>query len=328
MTEVSVIIPVHNTAPYVFKCVSSVLSQTLNNLEIIIVENCSDDGSYALCDEIAANDSRIKVLHLDKADLAHARNEGVKAASSPYVGFVDSDDYIAPEMYGALYANAVKYDADICFCNLRYEDQDGKLLPPYSSDTGNIAVLSPAETIYGIFMDKISSSACTKIFRKTLFDRFCFPEDRFYEDHDVVYRIVSECRCCIHVDRPYYSYMQRGDSICHYDTPVRRYHYFLADYGRIRFIEEDRNLFPPEQKCSLEARQISLCINHFRSFRSLPGFYRAESEMYDMRSKLLDIALGVKLSFRDRKLYLGIRYLWPLYVLRHRIKADRRNLKK
>ena len=217
MTEVSVIIPVHNTAPYVFKCVSSVLSQTLNNLEIIIVENCSDDGSYALCDEIAANDSRIKVLHLDKADLAHARNEGVKAASSPYVGFVDSDDYIAPEMYGALYANAVKYDADICFCNLRYEDQDGKLLPPYSSDTGNIAVLSPAETIYGIFMDKISSSACTKIFRKTLFDRFCFPEDRFYEDHDVVYRIVSECRCCIHVDRPYYSYMQRGDSICHYD---------------------------------------------------------------------------------------------------------------
>lgn len=328
MSVVSVIIPVHNTAPYLWKCVSSVLSQTLSDIEVIVVENCSDDGSYELCDQIASKDCRIKVLHLDKADLAHARNEGIKAASSPYVGFVDSDDYIASEMYEVLCTNAVKYGADMCFCNLRYEDPAGKVLPPYSSDTGNVDVLSPSETIYGIFTEKISSSACTKIFRKTLFDRFSFPEYRFYEDHDVVYRIVSECRCCVHVDRPYYSYLQRGDSICHYDTPVRRYHYFLADYGRIRFIEEDRKLFTPEQKCSLEARQVSLCINHFRNFRSLPGFYRAESEMDDMRSKLLDISRGVRLSFRDRKLYSGIRYLWPLYVLRHRIKADRRNLKK
>lgn len=325
MSAVSVIVPVHNTAPYLWKCVSSVLSQTLSDIEVIIVENCSDDGSYGLCDEIAAKDSRIRVMHLDKADLAYARNEGIKAASSPYVGFVDSDDYIAPEMYGTLYANAVKYDADICFCNLRYEDQDGKVLPPYSSDTGSVEILSPAETIYGIFTDRISSSACSKIFRKTLFDRFCFPEDRFYEDHDVVYRIVSECRCCVHVDRPYYSYLQRGDSICHYDTPVRRYHYFLADYGRIRFIEEDKTLFSPEQKCSLEAMQVRLCINHFRGFRSLPGFYRARAEMDDMRSKILEIARGVKLSFRDRKLYIGIRYFWPLYLFRHKIKSDHRS---
>lgn len=322
MSAVSVIIPVHNTAPYLWKCVSSVIGQTLRDIEIIIVENCSDDGSYGLCDEIAKRDSRIRVMHLDKADLAYARNEGIKAASSPYVGFVDSDDSIAPDMFMSLSEAAERNDADICFCDFVHVAPDGSCISPADGFSGEISVLTPAETIYGIFTEKISSSACTKIFRKSLFDSFSFPEDRFFEDHDAVYRMVSACRRCVHVDSPYYFYLQRSDSICHNDTPLRRYHYFLADYGRVGFIKES-GLFSPEQEAFLLDRQLKLCINHFRCFRSLPGLSDAETEMEDMRLKIIDIARGEKMSFRDWKLYVGIRYFWPLYVLRYKNASGR-----
>lgn len=327
MSAVSVIIPVHNTAPYVWKCVSSVLAQTLEDIEVIIVENSSDDGSYVLCDEISKKDSRIKVMHLDKADLAYARNEGVKAASSPYVGFVDSDDYIGSCMYMSLYEAAVRNDADMCFCDFVHVSSDGSYMSPTDDFTGEISVLTPAETVYGIFTERISSSACTKIFRRSLFDSFSFPEGRFFEDHDVVYRMVSACRRCVHVDSPYYFYLQRSDSICHNETPLRRYHYFLADYGRVGFIKES-GLFSPEQVSSLLDRQIKLCINHFRCFRSLPGLSDAETEMEDIRLKIIDIASGEKLSFRDWKLYVGIRYFWPLYVSRYMKASGRRGQKK
>ena len=134
MSLISVVIPVHNTAKYLRKCIDSVLAQTLHDMEVILVENCSTDGSYELCDELAATDSRIRVLHIEIADLATARNRGVAAATSEYVGFIDSDDYIAPGMYEALYENASKYDADLCFCNFSY-DREGQIIP-YSEETG------------------------------------------------------------------------------------------------------------------------------------------------------------------------------------------------
>ena len=151
MSLISVVIPVHNTAKYLRKCIDSVLSQTLHDMEVILVENCSTDGSYQLCDELAATDSRIRVLHIEIADLATARNRGVAAATSEYVGFIDSDDYIAPGMYEALYENARKYDADLCFCNFSY-DREGQIIP-YSEETGEVHVMAPKDVVAAILSE-------------------------------------------------------------------------------------------------------------------------------------------------------------------------------
>ena len=89
---VSIIVPVHNTADYLHKCIESLRSQTLQQIEIILVDNLSVDGSSEICDEYARIDKRIKVLHLSIAGLSIARNAGMRIASAPYTGFVDSDD--------------------------------------------------------------------------------------------------------------------------------------------------------------------------------------------------------------------------------------------
>jgi glycosyltransferase involved in cell wall biosynthesis len=102
MSKVSVIVPVHNTVKYIDTCVRSLRQQTLKDIEIILVENASDDGSLERCHELASADERIKVIHSDIGDLSHARNLGIECATSEYVAFVDSDDTVAGDMYQVL----------------------------------------------------------------------------------------------------------------------------------------------------------------------------------------------------------------------------------
>ena len=118
--KVSVIVPVYNTEKYLKQCIDSISSQTLSQIEIILVDDGSKEECALLCDELAQSDSRIKVIHKTNAGPGLARNTGMEASSGEYIGFVDSDDYVKPEMYEALYTSAVKYNADlvvsgICF---------------------------------------------------------------------------------------------------------------------------------------------------------------------------------------------------------------------
>ena len=117
MAKVSVIVPVHNTEQYLRACVASITAQTLKDIEIILVENASTDGSDELCHELAAADDRIKVLHVEMGDLSNARNEGVKAANGEFVAFVDSDDTIDASMYEDMYSLATNESVDIVFCD-------------------------------------------------------------------------------------------------------------------------------------------------------------------------------------------------------------------
>ena len=121
--KVSVIVPVHNTAPWLDRCVESVRAQTLRDIEIILVENRSTDASPELCDAYPAADARIRVLHLAEAGLSRARNAGLAVATAPYVGFVDSDDYIEPDMFRRLYDAAVESGAQIAYGDLIYEEE-------------------------------------------------------------------------------------------------------------------------------------------------------------------------------------------------------------
>ena len=115
--KVSVIIPVYNVLPYLQRCLDSVISQTLRDIEIIIVDDGSTDGSSEFVDEYALKDERIKVIHKENGGLMSAWTTGVRASNGDYIGFVDSDDYISLEMYDRLYSAAAQYNADIVICN-------------------------------------------------------------------------------------------------------------------------------------------------------------------------------------------------------------------
>lgn len=123
--SVSIVVPVYNAAPYLRKCLDSVVNQTLKNVEIIFIDDGSTDGSSEICKEYASKDSRIIYYKKENEGLAAARQDGIERASGEYVGFVDSDDWLELNMYERMYSVAVKENADVVFCNC-YEDDSKK----------------------------------------------------------------------------------------------------------------------------------------------------------------------------------------------------------
>lgn len=119
--KVSVVVPIYNVEPYLERCIQSLLNQSLKDIEIILVDDGSPDRSPKMCDEYAQKDSRIKVIHKRNAGLGYARNSGLEIATGEYVAFIDSDDYIAPNMYEKLYNTAKKNNNDILFCGFKKE---------------------------------------------------------------------------------------------------------------------------------------------------------------------------------------------------------------
>ena len=119
---ISVIIPIYNVEKYLRECLDSVLAQTYKNLEIILIDDGSPDNCGKICDEYAAKDNRIKVIHQINQGVSAARNAGLDAARGEYIGFVDSDDYIKPDMYEYLYALISKDNADMAMCNVIQTD--------------------------------------------------------------------------------------------------------------------------------------------------------------------------------------------------------------
>ena len=180
MALLSVIVPVHNTAPYLKKSIESIRNQTLKDIEIILVENLSNDGSAEICDEYAQIDSRIKVLHLSIADLSTARNKGIEIASSSYLGFIDSDDYIDPEMYETILTAMIDNHAEMGNCSLMYEYEDGRPPRPVSN-TGQILVKSKKEFLKDTLSNKYENSVTYKVFKKELFSNIRFPEKYYFE---------------------------------------------------------------------------------------------------------------------------------------------------
>ena len=129
---ISIIVPVYKTEAYLEKCVDSILAQTFRDFELLLIDDGSPDNCQALCEEAAARDPRIRVIHQKNAGLSAARNTGVEAARGEWIGFVDSDDSIAPEMYETLLTYARRDGAQIAVCDYLLVTEAGEPLPsPY-----------------------------------------------------------------------------------------------------------------------------------------------------------------------------------------------------
>ena len=171
---ISVIVPVYNTLKYLPKCVDSITAQTWKNLEILLVDDGSTDGTGALCDELAAKDSRIKVYHKKNGGSSSARNLGIEKARGEYLGFVDSDDYIEPDMYERLAEAAIEYNAHIIQIGRNEVDEAGNLLPDICIPPDKIESIDSQSFLKELLMHRGDCSFCTKLIR-----RECIPEEAF-----------------------------------------------------------------------------------------------------------------------------------------------------
>ncbi|MEG1837908.1 MAG: glycosyltransferase family 2 protein [Bacteroidaceae bacterium] len=317
MSKISIIIPVHNTAIYLHKCVESVRNQSLKDIEIILVDNLSTDGSSELCDEYTLIDSRIKVLHLSVAGLSIARNAGINIATSQYIGFVDSDDYVEPNMYQDMLSALLENQAEMVYCNFcyEYEDQRTEYLYPNS---GKTYVKSRKDALREILCDKISSSSCSKLFKKELFASILFPEGVFFEDHATVYKWMNLCQTIVWVDITYYHYLQREGSICHTLNPIKRYHFFLAEYPRLEFAKE-QSLFEGDELFNVTTQIVRNCLYYFKQFM-LIGKPKDHRELIENMRQKLRCWLLLPKSDLDDKYYKRLRkisYFWSIYYFTH-----------
>lgn len=238
MSKVSVIVPVHNVAKYLRKCVESIAQQTLTDIEIILVENMSTDSSYEICLDLANNDNRIKVVKLDRAGISYVRNKGVEAATSPYIAFVDGDDIIAPEMYDEMLTLAESNDLDLVTCHLlkRYEYRSDRLV--YKSD-GTSEVFPSDEFLKRCFENKIPNSVCTLLCRKDLFKDIEFPEGVYFEDVATIWRLIKASRRCGHINKAFYIYLRHPGSIVHTMNFQKAENHARADRAKLTYISQN-----------------------------------------------------------------------------------------
>lgn len=212
-TLLSVIIPVYNVEEYLVKCVDSILGQTYRSLEVILVNDGSKDGSGRICDDFAAKDPRVKVIHQENGGLSRARNAGIEAATGEYITFVDSDDWIEADAYEHLLSLIEKYQVKlVCGGNFDVDGGTGEKklgLCPKKEE-----VLTAEEFVGRMLLwDGFDSSACDKIYHRSLLENFRYPEGKVCEDVAITYKIVLSTDRAALSDRPFYNYYHRPGSI-------------------------------------------------------------------------------------------------------------------
>lgn len=212
---ISVIVPVYKVEAELQRCIDSILAQTFRDLELILVEDGSPDNCPALCDAAARKDERVVVIHRENGGLSAARNTGLEAARGAYIGFVDGDDFIAPEMYGTLLERMQADGAQAAVCDYRNVTEDGRPLdgqdaPAFARDE----VLSGAQAIDRIRKGHFTV-AWNRLCRRELFRTVRFPVGRLHEDEYTAHQIYWQCTRVSVVAQQLYFYVQRENSIAH-----------------------------------------------------------------------------------------------------------------
>ena len=220
---ISVIVPVYNVEKYLEKCVKSIIGQTYKNLEIILVDDGSTDSSGKMCDEISKTDDRIKVIHKKNGGLSDARNAALKIAKGDYFGFVDSDDYIATDMFETLCNLLENNNSDISIVSY-YEIYNDKLIGV--RDSKDLVNFNKLDAMKELLMDsRIQSYAWNKLFKRDLFNGLEFPTGKNFEDIATTLLLFEKANKVTLLEEPKYYYLRRDDSI----VGVRNYKTYM-DY--------------------------------------------------------------------------------------------------
>ena len=218
MTEelISVIVPVYNVAPYLDRCVKSIVDQTYKNLEIILVDDGSTDASGEMCDIWAERDNRIKVIHKLNGGPSEARNAGIDLSTGDYLGFADSDDWLDTVMLEALYT-AIRNNQGVNMAVCGFAKVFGDKIKEKQC-SGRVYTLTRDEAIHDVLYRCLpisSASSCNKLYARRLWDTMRFPVGMYYEDAYVRSRMYVQCEKIAVVDQNLYFYYQREDSTMH-----------------------------------------------------------------------------------------------------------------
>lgn len=231
---ISVVVPVFNLAPWLPRCVESILGQTHRNLEVLLVDDGSVDDSLALAEEFAGRDPRVRVFHQRNAGVTAARLLGVSEARGSWIGFVDGDDEIEPDMYARLLENARKYDADISHCGYQKIGLDGSVSLHHG--TGGVRPQDHLTGLKDLLEERtVGPALWSKLYRRELFQELDGKMDRsirINEDILMNFYLFSEAKQSVYADFCPYRYITRKGSA----VTGRKNTHWIYDPIRVRKI--------------------------------------------------------------------------------------------
>lgn len=209
---ISVIVPVYKVEDYLRRCVESILAQSYEHLEIILVDDGSPDNCPQICDDFAKKDKRVKVIHQKNGGLSDARNAGIAACKGKKICFIDSDDYVSPNFVKILYEKARREHAPISLCNFYRVAEDGS---QSKGDTLKTGVVEEDEFWWSTFEDHPISYvvAWNKLYDRELFEGVEYSKGHVNEDEIILHKIISQCKKIAIVDECAYCYQERSGSI-------------------------------------------------------------------------------------------------------------------
>lgn len=216
---ISVIVPIYKVEAYLDRCISSIVQQTYYNLEIILVNDGSPDKCGEICDRWAEQDSRIHVIHKENGGLSDARNTGIEKAAGEYMAFIDSDDYIEPEMFERLLDAMIRTTSKMAVCNYVYEfERENEYAKQSSPENYQIQweMQVSCQELFKLMQDgkyTFGEAAWNKLYQKSIFESVRYPLGKIHEDEYVFHRIVYQCEAIICIPYVGYHYLQRQGSI-------------------------------------------------------------------------------------------------------------------
>lgn len=229
MPQISVIVPAYNVEAYLYRCVDSILAQTFTDFDLILVDDGSPDNSGTICDEYAARDERVHVIHQKNGGLSAARNAGIDWAfsnsDSHWLSFIDSDDWVHPGFLEALINSNIENETKICACNYaRVESKDNDY-PDFAIPEST--VVDP-EYIYTNGGKNIYAYAWNKLYSKELWENNRYPEGKNWEDTATTYKLLFSVPSISFVDAELYYYFQNEDGIVKQEWTPKKLDHFWA----------------------------------------------------------------------------------------------------
>lgn len=232
---ISVIIPVYRVEAYLDACLASVTGQRYENLEILLVDDGSPDRCGQICDDWAAKDSRIRVIHKENGGAGQARNVALAQATGELIGFVDSDDYISPDLYAHLYS-LMDGETDIAECGYTDTLDDSAV---FDSPDVERRAFTPEEAMQAHIQDTLFQQVIwNKLYRRQVVEGISFPEGNLIDDEFWTYRVLGRARKLVHSEARMYAYRQQPDSAMHKPFSRKRLQGMQAKLQRLTYLDQ------------------------------------------------------------------------------------------
>lgn len=320
MPKISIIVPVYNVEGYLNNCIDSILNQTFKDFELILVNDGSTDNSLKICKYYKNIDNRICIINKENGGLSSARNAGLDIAKGEYIGFVDSDDYIHPQMYELLYNQIMKNDADISMCEFKRVSEFKKMeLSDKVILNQEVEILNNEEAVFKLGEKRAVTYvvAWNKLYVKSLFNSIRFKEGIIHEDEYIIHRLLYQINKLVYIRKELYFYLQREGSIMDKSLNINSSDYLLACSDRVKFFYE---------KDSIQLKKYWEKFYLWKFFNDYSELYKEYNDNFKLKILRKDFAQLLKILLKDKDYGKKEKISWIIFAISPKIYYKLKNI--